>query len=89
MDLDRQVVPLVAKQLLRLLLRDDSCAMVRIDDVVADLEVADWRLNLEVGDLLFGYLGGGTDCCLLVGDSGDGSAGRSPVARAAAAGQVR
>jgi hypothetical protein len=39
--------------------------MVRVDDVVADLEVAGWRLNLEVGDLLFGYLCGGTDCCLL------------------------
>jgi hypothetical protein len=32
--------------------------MVRVDDVVTFLEVADWRLQLEVGDrrLLFDYL---------------------------------
>jgi hypothetical protein len=40
--------------------------MMRIDDVVADLEVTDGRLNFEVDDLLFGYLCGGTDCCLLL-----------------------
>jgi hypothetical protein len=49
-DVDGQVVPLLTHQVLALPLQDHSRPMVRIDDVVADLKVADGRLDLEVGN---------------------------------------
>jgi hypothetical protein len=39
-DLDRQIVPLLTQELLRLLLQDDPSPVVRVDDVVAFLERA-------------------------------------------------
>jgi hypothetical protein len=55
MDLDRQVIPLVPEELLRLSLRNDTGPVVRVDDVVSNFEVADRRLFLETGvKLLFG-----------------------------------
>jgi hypothetical protein len=49
-DLDRQVVTLLPKQILRLLLQDDAGPVVRIDDLVALLEVTDVDdLFLETG----------------------------------------
>jgi hypothetical protein len=61
-NVDGQVVPLLAHQILRLLLANDSRPVVGVDDVVADLKLADRRLELEVGDSrLFQYL----LCCYL------------------------
>jgi hypothetical protein len=48
-DVDSQVVALLSQQVLRLPLQNDARPMVGIDDVVADLVVANWRLDLEVG----------------------------------------
>src|SRR5262249_45316459 len=45
-DVDGQVVPLLAHQVLGLLLQDHARTVVRIDDVVADLEVNDRCLDL-------------------------------------------
>src|SRR5262245_16643442 len=57
-DVDGQVVPLLTHQVFRFLLQDNACPVVRINDVVAFLEVADGRLQLEVGDrrLVLHYL---------------------------------
>jgi hypothetical protein len=56
-DVDGQVVALLSQQVLRLPLQNDARPVVGIDDVVADLEVADGRLDLEVGyRRLVGYL---------------------------------
>jgi hypothetical protein len=49
-DVDGQVVPLLSHQVLGLLLQDHTRPVVRIDDVVADLEVDQRRLYLEVGN---------------------------------------
>jgi hypothetical protein len=52
-DLDRQVLTLLAEDLLLLLLQDLAGAVVRIDDLVADLIVDMRRLAREVlGGLL-------------------------------------
>jgi hypothetical protein len=57
-DLDRQVLALLSEDLLLLLLEDLAGTVVRIDDVVADLEVDALDLGLEVlDDLLCGYVG--------------------------------
>ena len=49
-DLDREVLALLAEHLLLLLLEDLARAVVRVDDVVADLEldVLDLAVDLEV-----------------------------------------
>jgi hypothetical protein len=39
-DLDGEVVALVAQEILGLSLQDNPCPVVRVDDVVADLESA-------------------------------------------------
>jgi hypothetical protein len=49
-NLDRQVVAPFPEQLLGLLLEDDPGPVVRVDDVVADLEGDQRRLYLEVGN---------------------------------------
>jgi hypothetical protein len=49
-DVDGQVVPLLPHQVPGLLLQDHTRPVVRIDDVVADLEVDQRRLYLEVGN---------------------------------------
>ena len=50
-DVDRQVVALLTQQLLRLLLEHDSSAVVRVDDVVSDLELDQRNIDdFEVGD---------------------------------------
>jgi hypothetical protein len=51
-DLDRQVLTLLAEDLLLLLLQDLAGAVVRIDDLVADLVVDVRRLPLELLDVL-------------------------------------
>jgi hypothetical protein len=58
-DLDRQVLAGLPEDLLLLLLEDLAGAVVRIDDVVADLEVDALGLDdLQVlDDLLFRYVG--------------------------------
>jgi len=58
-DLDREVLLLLAEDLLALLLEDLTGSVMRIDDVVADFEVDALRLNgdLEVLNLLFDYFG--------------------------------
>jgi hypothetical protein len=49
-DVDGEVVALLSHQVLGLALQDHSCAVMRIDDVVSNLESAlDWCLDLEVG----------------------------------------
>jgi hypothetical protein len=48
-DLDRQVVALLAQKGLRLLLLDDARAVVRVDDVVADLEITGEVLEYQIG----------------------------------------
>jgi hypothetical protein len=49
-DLDRQVLALLAEELLALLAEHDTGPVVRIDDVVANLEVlALQHLDLEIG----------------------------------------
>jgi hypothetical protein len=60
-DLDREVLPHLAEDLLVFLLDDLSGSMVRIDDVVADLEIDALGLarEVEVLDLLGGCLGDG------------------------------
>jgi hypothetical protein len=56
-DVDGEVVPLLAHQVLGLLLQDHARSVVRVDDVVADLELDQRRLDLEVGNRgLFLYL---------------------------------
>jgi hypothetical protein len=54
-DLDGEVLPLLTEDLLALLLEYLTCAVVRVDDVVAHLErdVLDFDLDLEVLDVLF------------------------------------
>jgi hypothetical protein len=56
-DLDRQVLALLPEDLLLLLFEDLACPMVRVDDVVADLEVDALGLDDKVLDLLFRYVG--------------------------------
>jgi hypothetical protein len=58
-DLDGEVLLLLTEDLLALLLEDLAGPVVRIDDVVADFELDELRLDgdLEVLDLLFGYFG--------------------------------
>jgi hypothetical protein len=51
-DLDRQVLTLLAEDLLLLLLQDLAGAVVRIDDLVADLVVDVRRLALELLDVV-------------------------------------
>ena len=48
-DVDGQVVAAFSHQVLGLLLQDHACAVMRIDDVVTDLEVAVKRFEFEVG----------------------------------------
>jgi hypothetical protein len=64
-DLDRQILPALAEDLLVLLLYDLSGAVMRVDDVVADREGDALRLTLEleVLDLLDGCLGNGGPPC--------------------------
>jgi len=62
-DLDGEVLALLAEDLLVLLLDDLSRAVVRVDDVVAQLEldVLDDALDVEVfEELLFGGIGDGS-----------------------------
>jgi hypothetical protein len=47
-DLDREVVALLAEDLLGLLLDDPAGPVVRVDDGVADLEVDALRLGKQV-----------------------------------------
>jgi hypothetical protein len=56
-DLDGEVLLLLTEDLLGFLLEDLAGPVVRVDDVVADLELDQLRLDgdLEVLDLLFGY----------------------------------
>jgi hypothetical protein len=54
-DLDREVFALLTHQLPRLFLHHQAGAVMRIDDLVALLEIAD---VLDVLDLLDAYLGG-------------------------------
>jgi hypothetical protein len=58
-DLDREVLALLTEDLLDLFLEDLAGAVMRIDDVVADLETDVLDLGaLEILDLLcFGYFG--------------------------------
>jgi len=60
-DLDGEVLPLLTEDLLDLLLEDLAGSVVRIDDVVADLEQDVLDLGaFEVLDLLcFDYFGNG------------------------------
>jgi len=60
-DLDRQVLAPLAEDVLLLLLEDLASPVVRIDDVVADLEldVLDFDRDLEVLELLFGQFNSG------------------------------
>ncbi len=48
-DLDRQVLARLAEKILGLLGEDDAGAVVRVDDVVTDVEVATEVLELEAG----------------------------------------
>jgi hypothetical protein len=75
-DLDGEVLLPLTEDLLALLLEDLAGPVMRVNDVVADFELDQLRLDgdLEVLDLLFDYFG---DDCLLVCAS---------AARAAAAG---
>jgi hypothetical protein len=59
-DLDRQVLALLPEDLLLFLLEDLACTVVRVDDVVADLEVDALGLDDKVLDLLFRYVGNGS-----------------------------
>jgi hypothetical protein len=64
-DLDGEVLLLLTEDLLALLLEDLAGPVMRIDDVVADFELDELRLDgdLEVLDLLFfGY--SRNDCLL-------------------------
>jgi hypothetical protein len=54
-DLDCQVVPLLAEEVLGLLLQHHPSPVVRIDDVVADLERA--LDGAEIGSDLYRFLG--------------------------------
>jgi hypothetical protein len=60
-DLDGEVLALLTEHLLEFLLEDLARSVVRIDDVVADLEldVDDLDLDVEIGfqDLLFSATG--------------------------------
>jgi len=58
-DLDREVLLLLTEDLLALLFEDLAGPVMGIDDVVADLELDQLRLDgdLEVLDLLFDYFG--------------------------------
>jgi hypothetical protein len=60
-DLDREVLALLAEYLPALLLEDLAGPVVRVDDVVTDLEldVLDLTGDLEVLELLFGCFGNG------------------------------
>jgi hypothetical protein len=81
-DLDRQVLALLAEDVLELLLEDLTSPVVRIDDVVADLELDVLQLGddvLEVLDLLFGRV---RDGVLLL----QGAAAPAPMLRSAGTG---
>jgi hypothetical protein len=58
-DLDGEVLVLLTEDLLGLLLEDLAGPVMGVDDVVADYELDQFRLDgdLEVLDLLFGYFG--------------------------------
>jgi hypothetical protein len=80
-DLDGEVLAHLAEDLLLLLLDDLTGTMVRVDDVVADLEVDALRLarDLEVFDLL-GCLGDGVlllgaSACRMLMSAGSGPRG--------------
>jgi hypothetical protein len=47
-DLDREVLALLAEQLLLLFLEDLARSVVRVDDLVADLELDRRGLRLEI-----------------------------------------
>jgi hypothetical protein len=49
-DLDGQVVALLSHQVPRFPLQDHACPVMRVDDVVTDLEGALRGLDLEIGD---------------------------------------
>jgi hypothetical protein len=60
-DLDRQVLPALAEDLLLLLLQDLTRAVMRVDDVVPDLEldVLELGYQVEVLEILFDCFGQG------------------------------
>jgi hypothetical protein len=64
-DLDREVFLLLTEDLLALLLEDLAGPVMGIDDVVADFELDEFRLDgdLEVLDLLFDYFGNDNLLC--------------------------
>jgi hypothetical protein len=57
-DLDREVVALCPQELPRLLLEDDAGSVMRIDDLVALLELAQELLCLQLRDagILYRFL---------------------------------
>jgi hypothetical protein len=59
-DLDRQVLALLPEDLLLLLLEDLAGPVMRVNDVVTDLEVDALGLDDKVLDLLFRYVGNGS-----------------------------
>ena len=59
-DLDRQVLALLPEDLLLFLLEDLSRTVVRVNDVVTDLEIDALGLDDKVLDLLFRYVGNGS-----------------------------
>jgi hypothetical protein len=64
-DLDREIFLLLTEDLLALLLEDLAGPVMGIDDVVADFELDEFRLDgdLEVLDLLFDYFGNDNLLC--------------------------
>jgi hypothetical protein len=65
-DLDGEVLPRLTQDRLLLLLDDLACAVVRIDDVVADLvdDQLDLSSDLDVVQDLFGFNVSGQDVLL-------------------------
>jgi hypothetical protein len=51
-DLDREVLALLAEDLLHLLLEDLAGPVVGVDDLIADLVLLERRLTLELLDCL-------------------------------------
>jgi hypothetical protein len=64
-DLDGEVLLLLTEDLLGLLLEDLAGPVMGVDDVVADFELDQFRLDddLEVLDLLFDYFGNDSLLC--------------------------
>jgi len=54
-DLDRQILALLPEQRLGLLGRNDTRTVVRIDDVVTNLEIAVEILEFETGSSPIGF----------------------------------